>query len=233
MTKKKRSASNITRILVVDDHPIMRDGITQVINQEADLTVCAQAANAQEALRAVKTLAPDLAIIDISLAAEQINGLDLIKDIKSRWSRFPMLVLSMHDESFYAERVLRAGARGYITKQEPAEKLLTAIRTVLSGKIYVSDKMAEKILNRFAAASSDIDSLPVESLSDRELEVFHLIGQGLKPGAIAEKLHLSVKTVESYYARIKQKLNLENANELLRYAIQCGQSERTARQKKP
>lgn len=228
---KKRLVHQIARILVVDDHPIMRDGITQVINQEADLRVCAQAADAQEALGALKTHAPDLAIVDISLAAQEINGLELIKDIKNRHPRLPILVLSMHDEALYAERVLRAGARGYIMKQAPAEKLLTAIRTVLSGKIYLSDKMAEKMLQRFAPGSSAPDGLPIECLSDRELEVFQLIGQGFKPGAIAEKLHLSVKTVDSYYARIKEKMNFKSANELLRYAVQWGQSASSTRQR--
>lgn len=223
---KKTNPDTASTILVVDDHPIMREGIAQVINAEADLTVCGEAEDAESALAAIEKSMPDLVIIDISLSTKCISGLDLIKDIRIRYETLPVLVLSMHDESFYAERALRAGAQGYIMKHEPSEKCLTAIRRVLQGKVYVSDKMTERVLQTFGTQASGGGS-PVDSLSKRELEVFRLIAEGYKTRPIAEQLHVSARTVESYCARIKEKLNLKNAAELAQHAIQWGRIQLT------
>lgn len=207
------------RILLVDDHPIMRDGISQVINQQPDMEVYREASSAGEALKALETFIPDLAIVDISL--NDINGIELIKEMKMKFRDFPVLVLSMHPESLYAERVLRAGGRGYIMKHESAEKVMQAIRRVLSGKIHLSPEISEAILNRIAKARPSRETrLPVNNLSDRELEVFRLIGRGLKPHQIANRLYLSVKTIETYYSRLKHKLHLKNALELRQKAIE-------------
>lgn len=224
---RKHKAHDKARILIVDDHPVMCEGIRHVINEQSDLVVCAEAANAQEALKALETHHPHLAIIDISLSAEHISGLNLIKDIRVRQSGLPILVLSMHDEKFYAERALRAGAQGYIMKQEPALRLLTAIRKVLSGEVYVSDRMAARLLREFSGRSS-ADKSPMERLSDRELEVFRLVGQGFRTQAVAETLHLSPRTIESYYMRIKQKLNFSNTADLLQSAIRWRQAEKSS-----
>lgn len=222
MATDKEGETNRTKILVVDDHPIVRQGLSLLINQEEDLQVCGEAENAHEALNAIESLEPDMAIVDISL--EGVNGVELIKNIKARFPGLLILVLSMHDESLYAERALRAGANGYIMKQEANEKVMEAIRQVLAGEIYVSDKLASKMLHQFVAGKSTPDGSLVQRLSDRELEVFQLIGQGHGTRQIAEELHLSVKTIESYRAHIKDKLKLKNATELVRYAIQWVQS---------
>lgn len=214
MTKIKNCAS----ILLVDDHPIMRDGIAQLIAQQPDLEVCGEAGGAGETLKFLETTTPDLAIIDISL--KDINGIELIKEIKMQSKTFPMLVLSMHPETLYAERALRAGARGYIMKHEPAEKLLKAIRRVLKGKIYLSADMSEKLLDTLLGEKNDADGPQTGKLSDRELEVFKLLGKGLKPRQIADKMFLSVKTIETYLSRIKQKLNFNDSSEMLRAAIE-------------
>ena len=214
--KKKR------RVLVVDDHPIVRQGLSQLINQQTDLVVCGEAEDAPMALEAINTLGPDVALIDISLADS--NGLELIKDIKARHSRLPILAVSMHDESLYAERTLRAGALGYIMKQEATDKVLGAIRTVLNRKIYVSDSMATKMLEKFVNGQIEATSSSIERLSDRELEVFQLIGRGYATRQVAEKLNLSVKTIETYREHIKDKMNLKNAAELVKHACQWVQS---------
>lgn len=204
-------------IMIVDDHPIIREGISKIINQQPDLEVRSEASSAREAMTKLREVIPDLAIIDVSL--KDSTGIELIEEIKSTFSDFPILVLSMHSESLYAERALRAGARGYIMKHEPAEKVIKAIRQVLGGKIYLSREMSEKILDRLSGVKhSGADSL-INSLSNRELEVFKLIGKGLKPHEIAEKLFLSVKTIETYYSRLKLKLNLKDASELRQAAI--------------
>jgi DNA-binding NarL/FixJ family response regulator len=207
-----------TRILVVDDHPIVREGITKLIEQENDLTVCGQAEDAHEARKAVNTLKPDMVIVDISL--KETSGMDLIKDIQAQHPKIPVLTLSMHDESLYAERALRAGAKGYVMKQEAPEKVVTAIRTVLSGKLYVSDMVTTRMMHKLVGSKSEPATCGVDALSDRELEVFLLIGQGFGTRQIAEKLFLSVKTIETYRAHIKEKLGLADATELLQYAIQ-------------
>jgi len=210
-------------IFIVDDHSIVRRGLKQLIDQEADLAVCGEAENGQAALEAMKKLAPDLALVDLSLGGE--SGLELIKDIKARYPKVSVLVLSMHDEAFYAERVLRAGAKGYIMKLQAPDLILKAIRRVLSGEIYLSDPMASKMLRKVAGGEDPIVGSPIERLSDRELEVFQLIGIGLGTRHIAERLSRSVKTVETYREHIKLKLDLKDATELTQAAIQWLQSQ--------
>ena len=205
------------RIVIVDDHPIVRQGLAQLIEQEDDLHICGQAEDAHEAIRAIRELNPNLVIVDISLRTS--SGIDLIKDIKAQFPALPVLTLSMHDEALYAERALRAGARGYIMKQEAPEEVVTAIRRVLAGTTYVSQGMAAKMVNKIVAGPGEKNASPVDRLSDRELEVFRLIGEGYGTREMAEKLYLSVKTIETYRAHIKEKLNLQDANELLRAAI--------------
>jgi len=204
-------------ILIVDDHPMMREGLAQLIELESDLCVAGQADNAAQALQAIGTLLPDLALVDISLPDK--NGIELIKDLQTLHPQLPVLVVSMHDETLYAERVLRAGARGYIMKQEGGKKLMQAIRHVLHGQIYVSERMSAKILEIFSGRRAESVKSAVECLSDREFEVFQLIGQGQGTRQIAEHLHLSIKTVEVHRANIKRKLELKNATDLVRYAV--------------
>ncbi|MHC4215965.1 MAG: response regulator transcription factor [Planctomycetota bacterium] len=222
MTQKQRQSTtfgNKKKVFIVDDHPIVRDGLMTIINHEKDLAVCGEAEEPQEALKAISELKPDVVIADITL--KNSNGIELTKTLKACCPKLPVIVLSIHDESIYAERALRAGARGYLMKEVASENIVIAIRTVLSGEIYVSNRMGKKLLRKMAAAGkADTISAPTDSLSDRELEVLRLTGQGYKPSIIAQSMHLSVKTVETYRARIKEKLNLANADELLRYAIQ-------------
>lgn len=212
-----------TRILIVDDHPIVRQGLTELINHEEDLAVCGQAEDAPDAMVIIKELKPDMVIIDISL--KETSGMELIKDIKAQYPNLPALALSMHDESLYAERALRAGAKGYVMKAEATERVITAIREILSGEIYVSDRMAVKMVRKLVGGKSDVGTSPIDPLSDRELEVFLLIGQGYGTRQIAEKLYLSVKTIETYRAHIKEKLNLASSAELLQYAIKWVKSQ--------
>lgn len=218
MTRKQAATANQkNRIFIVDDHPIVRKGLTQLINQEPDLTVCGEAENAEAALELLKKVKPDLAIVDISLRG--IDGIELTKLIKVRFENIPVLVVSMHDESLFAERALRAGARGYIMKQEAIEKMMEAIHKVLRGELYVSDRVSANIVKRFVDGKAEGVSSPEELLSDREMEVFQLIGQGFGTRQIADQLHVSVKTVETYRANIKVKLNLKNATELMKHAV--------------
>jgi DNA-binding NarL/FixJ family response regulator len=208
-----------TRVLIVDDHPIVRQGLAQMINQEADLMVCGEAEDAQNALQAVSELHPDLVLVDLSLKGS--SGLDLIRALRTRQSMLPVLVVSMHDESLYVERALRAGARGYIMKHEATDIMMNAIRRVLRGEIYVSDKMMTKLLGRLIPGDSpDTNASILERLSNRELEVFRLIGEGHSTRHIAAVLHVSIKTVESHRAHIKEKLQLNDTTELVRYAMQ-------------
>jgi DNA-binding NarL/FixJ family response regulator len=206
------------RVLVVDDHPIVRQGLSQLINQEPDLMVCGQAEDARTALDAIDPSQPDILIVDVSLDGP--DGIELLKTIRAKDARLPVLILSMHDESLYAERALRAGANGYIMKQEATERVLVAIRQILSGEVYVSERMAKKMVQQFIGGSGVSKRSIIDELTDRELEVFRLIGQGHGTRQIAEELHLSVKTVESYYAHIKEKLSLKNARELMQHAVQ-------------
>ena len=211
-------AKGKTKVLIVDDHPVVRQGLVRLIELQGDLCVCGEAANAPEALRAIETLKPDVAVVDLSLDKD-LGGIELIKDIKTQFSQLPVLVLSMHNESVFAERMLRAGAKGYVMKEEAPETMLTAIRRVSDGKIYLSDNMSTRILSGLVKGQPARDKLPAERLSDRELEVLELIGRGLGTSQVAKKLHLSVKTIETHRAHIKEKLQIENASELLQYAI--------------
>ncbi len=205
------------RILIVDDHPMMRTGLAQLIGHEADLKAGAEASNGRQALEAVGKNHFDLVLLDISLPDK--NGLELIKDLRALRPELPVLVVSMHDEMIYAERVLRAGGRGYIMKQEGGQKFLQAIRQVLAGQIYVSEEMSARILETYSGRQPESSGSPVQRLSDREFEVFQLIGQGIGTRAVAEQLHLSVKTVEVHRANIKEKLGVMTATELVRYAV--------------
>jgi len=224
MSKKSATLAK-KRILIVDDHPMMRQGLAQLIGAEPDLTVCGEAENASLALEAVGTLNADLVLADISLPGK--NGLELIKDFHAIRPGLSVLVISMHDESLYAERVLRAGGRGYIMKQEGGKKLMQAIRQVLSGKIYVSEKMSAEILETFSGRRAGTEGSPVEKLTDREFEVFQAIGQGKGTREIADHLHLSIKTVEAHRSNIKAKLKLKSAVELVRYAVRWSESQGT------
>lgn len=209
---------NKSSILLVDDHPIVRQGLAEMIDQQPDVYVCGTAEDVHKALDAVEKYKPDLVIADISLKGS--NGIELLKNIKIRYPKMLVLVLSMHDESLYAVRALRAGAAGYIMKQEATEKVLTAIRQVVNGEIYLSEKMEKKMMHQLVGGRTTRTGSPIEDLSDRELEVFGLIGQGHGTRQIAEELHLSIKTIESHRAHIKEKLNLKNATELVQHAIQ-------------
>ncbi|MEO8027929.1 MAG: response regulator transcription factor [Bryobacteraceae bacterium] len=205
-------------VFIVDDHPIVRQGLALLINREADLAVCGDAEEAVGALQAVESQRPDIVLVDISLNGP--DGLDLLKSIRAKHLRLPVLILSMLDETLYAERALRAGASGYIMKQEATEKVLIAIRRILGGDIYVSDRMSSLIMHHFVSGPADPGESPVAGLTDRELEVFRLIGEGHGTRQIAEALHISIKTVESYQAHIKEKLSLRNARELVQRAVQ-------------
>ncbi len=209
-------------ILIVDDYPIMRRGLAELINQEKDLVVCGEAESISSALEAIKRHTPQVVLVDLSLKHE--SGLELIKDIKVRYPSVLMLVLSMHDEGFYAERVLHAGANGYIMKQQATDQILMAIRRVLRGEIYLSEAMSSKILKNIAGESGKKTISPIDQLSDRELEVFRLIGAGLGTRQIAERFSRSIKTVETYREHIKLKLNLKDSSELVQNAIQWGLS---------
>jgi len=216
---KRNQTKKRARILIVDDHPAVREALAARIGRQPDLEVCGEAADMSEALRLITDTQPDLAVIDISL--KTASGIDLIKRIKDRNDSVRMLVWSMHSESLYAERALRAGALGYVNKDQATDKIIEAIRRVLEGKVYVSDALAEKMLHRAVGGSrKEATRSPLEALADRELEVFRLIGQGVKTAEIAERLHLSVKTVETYRDRIRQKLDLSDGTELAHFATQ-------------
>ena len=218
LPKSNEESVSKKRIFIVDDHPIVREGLSLMMNREPDLMVCGEAEDASAALTAISTARPDFLIVDISLSGP--DGLDLLKNIRARFRSLPVLVLSMHDETIYAERALRAGANGYIMKQEATEKVLVAVRQILNQKVYVSDRIANRMLQQYISGSATQEHSPISELSDRELEVFRLIGEGHSTRRIAEELHLSVKTVESYQAHIKNKLSLKNARELVQRAIQ-------------
>jgi len=212
------------KVLIVDDHPIVCAGLTHLINQEEDLAVCREAHTAHEALETIEEIEPDIAIVDVSLKGQ--SGIELIKNIRIRYPELPILVFSIHDESIYSEITLRAGAKGYIMKQETSDKIITAIHRVLDGNIYISDRMASKMLCKFFDNQPGKNGSPSELLSDRELEVFRLIGMGFGTRQIANELFLGIKTIETYRAHIKKKLKLKNASELIKYAIQWVQSEK-------
>jgi DNA-binding NarL/FixJ family response regulator len=220
MSKQSQSGSGIKkgkiRVLLVDDHPVLRRGLAQMINAESDMTVVGEAEDSGKGFELVGTLAPDVAVIDISLKTG--NGIELVKNVKARYPDMLMLVLSMYDESLYAERALRAGSRGYIMKEEASEQIIVAIRRVKAGEIFLSEKMKSKMLHQLATGAKAVIS-PLEQLTDRELQVFRLIGEGNSTRQIAAQLHLSVRTVEAYREYIKTKLNLKNATELVQHAF--------------
>ncbi|MGD0191335.1 MAG: response regulator transcription factor [Rhizomicrobium sp.] len=212
-----------SKVFLVDDHPLVREWLTNLVNQLPDLIVCGEAATAEAALGGIGSQRPDIAIVDLSL--KEGSGLDLIKNIKAEFPETAIIVLSMHDERYYAERTMRAGARGYVMKGEITSDILSAIREVLSGKIYLSSQMRELFAERFVDGHVPNVRSPVDALSDRELQVFQLLGQGIETRRVAQKLNVSIKTVQAYCARIKDKLQLSNASELLREAVRWSDSQ--------
>ena len=219
MAKAQAKMQQRLKVFVVDDHPVLRQGLARLINDQADLAMCGEADSPVEAMRLLPNAKPDVVLVDLTLRGG--DGLELCKQIRDRFSTLPILVVSMHDESLYAERALKAGARGYVMKQEPQETVIAAIRTVARGDAYLSPKMSAKLLRSFSGPKSDAELAPLDRLTDRELEIFRLIGEGHSVRAIAEKLFLSTKTVEAHKEHIKQKLNLKSSNELLQYAIEA------------
>ncbi|MFH5833136.1 response regulator [Halalkalibaculum sp. DA384] len=211
------------KVIIVDDHPMMRKGLAQTLDNELEFDVVAQFDRAEEAIQKFEELSPDLMIVDISLPG--MSGLELVKHLTARDEEVKILVVSRHDETLYAERVIRAGAKGYVMKLEAGEVLVKALRKIMKGGIYVSSEVSEKLLMGMARGQKDMNESPIDQLSDRELEVFELTGKGNSTREIAEKLHLSIKTVESYRARIKTKLNLENATELMVHAVKWAENE--------
>jgi DNA-binding NarL/FixJ family response regulator len=215
------------RVLLVDDHPIVREGLAGVIAQEADLVVCAAVASGPEALTAVGASQPDIAIVDVSLDGS--HGIELAKELKTRHPTLPILMLSMHDEALYAERALRAGAKGYVMKREPPQKLLQAVRKVLRGGLSFSEAVTARMLERVSRSGAAEVPLPMERLSDRELQVLELIGEGRTTRQIADELHVSMKTVQAHREHLKEKLELPNAASLARFAVQWLEAEGRSR----
>ena len=205
------------RVLIVDDHPIVRRGFASLLASEADLEVCGEAGDGSTALALLESAAPDVALVDVSLGGT--SGLDLLKELKERAPKLAVLVVSMHDELLYADRSLRAGAAGYVQKDEASDAIVRAIRTVAGGGMYVSEAVSNYLVQRWAMNGASRDDSPLAGLSDRELHVLELMGRGLGTRAIAEQLHISVKTVESYRARLKEKMNLRSGTELVRFAV--------------
>ncbi len=212
MTKK-----NARRILIVDDHPIVRQGLRRLMENEDDLSVCGEVETARDARSAIKELNPDAVIVDISL--KQGDGIELVRDVRAHHPTLPMLVLSMHDEAIYAERMLSAGANGYIMKQAASEQFLASLRRVLDGGIYVSEAVGSNMIQKFASGGSYISANPIDRLSNRELQILHMIGKGMSTRETANSLNLSIKTVESHRQRIKRKLNLNTGAQLVQYAV--------------
>jgi DNA-binding NarL/FixJ family response regulator len=206
------------RILVVDDHPMTRYGITQLLQQEPDLEVCGEAGSARQALSAVEALAPDMVLTDLSMPGQ--HGLEFIKDMHALHPDMDVLVVSMHDETLFAERVLRAGARGYIMKNEGGEKLVEAVRLVLQGKVYISEPLSSSLLDHFTGRRPSNSGKALGKLTDREFEVFQLIGKGLATREIAQTLHVSIKTVDTHRLHVRQKLKLKSGPELIKHAVQ-------------
>jgi DNA-binding NarL/FixJ family response regulator len=219
---ERKVAVEKNRIYIVDDHTMFREGLRQLIEREPNLMVCGDAPDAAEALEGIRSSKPDVVIVDISLAGG--SGLDLIKEIKAEFEDLPVLVVSMHDESLYAERALRAGAMGYVMKHEPAKTVKAAINKVLGGDLYLSEKMASNVINRFMRGEPEHPKSPVETLSDRELEVFRMLGQGKGVRQIAEELGVTIPTVNSFRNRIKDKLGLKTSTEVMLHAIQWVQA---------
>lgn len=220
--KDKPPSEKAKRIIIVDDHPLFRKGLEQLINSSDDaFTICGEAGDAAEGMARIRQLKPDMAIVDLSLPGA--NGIELIKNIRAEFNKLPILILSMHDESLYALRALRAGAQGYVMKQEALENVIGAIREVLAGRPYLSAQMSAKLITNFASGSSPAN--PTDKLSDRELEILELIGKGRDVHEISDALHISRKTVETHRAHIKEKLSLKNAREVNRFAAQWVQGQ--------
>jgi DNA-binding NarL/FixJ family response regulator len=217
LTESRNQASGRIRILVVDDHPLVRESLKRIIQQQPDLTVCGEADNSSQALELVAETKPHLVILDLTL--KDSHGLELIKNLSDSYPKVQCLVFSMHEETLHAERAIRAGARGYVAKEEPIAKILLAIRKVLSGEIYWSEKAASWVASQIASRPRPSSNLSVDLLTDRELQVFELMGEGQSTRQIAAMLHIDTSTVETYRARIKEKLNLKSTSELLQYAI--------------
>lgn len=215
--ERDHAPSGVSTVLIVDDHPIVRRGLAQVIEAEKDLAVCGEAADPDEALEIAREQQPHVAVVDIGLARG--DGLELVRELRTHLPAVKALVLSLHDEAVYAERALRAGARGYIMKEAGGDEVVEAIRRVLSGDFYLSERMNARFLNRFASGGPAAGAKPVDALTDRELQVFRLIGRGRGTRDIAKELDLSVKTIETYRERIKRKLGLRNAVELVQRAV--------------
>ena len=207
-----------TRIYIVDDHPLVRHGLCQIVANEADMEICGEAEDSPAAIRGVGEANPDAIIVDISLKGA--NGLELIKNLKAIHEDIPILVFSMHDETIYAQRALRAGAKAYVMKKESPSKVVDAIRKIIQGEIYVSPSVADQVLHQIVNGPGNVSTSPVDRLTDRELEVVQLIGRGLSSREVAESLHLSVKTIESHRAHVKEKLSLRNATELVQFSVQ-------------
>lgn len=205
------------RVLIVDDHPIVRQGLRRLIDQESDLLVCGEADNARDAKIAIRELNPDAVIVDISL--KQGDGIEIVKDARAHYPQLAILVLSMHDETIYAERLLAAGANGYIMKQAASDQFLIALRRVLGGSIYVSEAVGSSMIQKFAAGGTYVSANPIDQLSNRELQILQMIGRGLSTREAAVALNLSIKTVESHRQRIKRKLSLATGSQLVQYAV--------------
>jgi DNA-binding NarL/FixJ family response regulator len=205
-----------TKVVIVEDHPLFRERLALLINKEPDMEVCGEADNIRQAMEVIQATKPDAAVLDITLKGS--SGLELLKDLKAQSIELPVLVLSMHDESLYAERAIRAGAKGYITKDEASDKVMMAIRKVMGGEIYLSEGTTSRILKNISDGKSSVDAPALSNLTDRELEVFQLIGNGKTTREIAEMLNLGLTTIDTYRARIKEKLNLRNATELIHQA---------------
>src|SRR5215472_4876750 len=213
-----KTIAHKSRVFIVDDHPLVREGLTNLINGQDDLIICGEAKNSAQALDGIMKAQPDVALIDISLENE--SGLELVKQLGSQFPQVALIVLSMHDEALYAERALHAGARGYVMKHETSKSVLASIQQVLAGGVYVSERIVNRMALRLTASRRSVASSPVERLSDRELEIFRLLGQGRSPSEIAGDLNLSLKTVQAYCARAKEKFGVTSLTELLRAAIQ-------------
>ncbi|MDQ5986544.1 MAG: Oxygen regulatory protein NreC [Syntrophus sp. SKADARSKE-3] len=223
MTLDGQSLNQKRRIMIVEDHPIFRLGLRELINQEKDLVVCGEAEDKVGAWMDIQRLKPDFVILDLSL--KDGDGISLIKNIVKTYKNMPVLVVSMHDESIFAERSLIAGAKGYINKRETSVSIIEAIHCILRGKVFVSDNIKEEILEHLVGGLDSYDRFPIDRLTDRELEVFHMIGKGLSSNEIAGKLNLSIKTIGTYRERIKEKLHLKNACELIRHAMLWAENE--------
>ena len=224
MAKTQTKPQQKQKVFLIDDHPVLRKGLGRLIDDQPDFAMCGEAESPAEAMRLLPAAKADVVIVDLTLKGG--DGLELCKQIRDRFTTLPILVVSMHDESLYAERALKAGARGYVMKQEPQETIMSALRMVARGEVYLSPAMSAKLLRSFSGVKSDGNLAPLERLTNRELEIFRLIGEGQSVRTIAEKLFLITKTVEAHKEHIKQKLNLKSSNELLQYAIEARVSEK-------